>query len=133
MKKLFNKKEQGFTLVELIVVIAIIGVLAVIVVPNFVGLTQKAKDGTVIANASVIAGAVNVYNALNPEDAITTLDPDSIGKINTAELWPTGLEASSTNENTKAAIEKIEFNNGVATVNVNNVEIIEDDESEDGK
>lgn len=44
MKKLFLKNEQGFTLVELMVVVAIIGILSAIAVPNFKKYQAKSKQ-----------------------------------------------------------------------------------------
>ncbi|MEG0823657.1 MAG: type II secretion system protein [Erysipelotrichaceae bacterium] len=45
------KNKSGFTLIELIVVIAILGVLALILVPNFMGYLQDAKKTTATSNA----------------------------------------------------------------------------------
>ena len=45
LQKLRNDKK-GFTLIELMIVVAIIGILALIAIPNFINLRQKAYDAS---------------------------------------------------------------------------------------
>jgi type IV pilus assembly protein PilA len=56
-----NQAEKGFTLVELLVVIIIIGILAAISLPNFMNQTAKAKQSEARQNVSLINKAQNVY------------------------------------------------------------------------
>ena len=49
MKKLFNKK--GFTIVELVIVIAVIAILAAVLIPTFSNIISDAKENAAIQNA----------------------------------------------------------------------------------
>ena len=45
-----NKKRKGFTIVELVIVIAVIGILSAVLIPTFAGLVQKSKDSALQQN-----------------------------------------------------------------------------------
>jgi type IV pilus assembly protein PilA len=58
---MFNRK--GFTLVELMIVVAIIGILAAIAIPNFVAMQYRAKRAEIPANVDGIKTAEIAYDA----------------------------------------------------------------------
>lgn len=61
MKK--HRYGRGFTLIELMIAIGIVGVLAGISLPVFIDMLEKAKEGATRGNISAIMGAVRIYNA----------------------------------------------------------------------
>jgi len=55
------KKNKGFSLIELLVVISIIGVLTTVLVMNFVGSRERARDAQKIQNLNSIKNALRMY------------------------------------------------------------------------
>lgn len=69
-----NKKRKGFTLIELIVVIAILGILAAILIPKFTGFQDRARSTQALVNAKNIATALDGYIAEGKTLSTTVTD-----------------------------------------------------------
>jgi len=83
-----NNKQKGFTLVELMIVVAIIGILAAVAIPKFAQMLEKSREGATKGNLGAIKSAVSNYYADQqgnyPQTALTT------------DTWAAGLAASPT-------------------------------------
>lgn len=61
------KNRKGFTLIELMIVIAIIGILAAMAIPNFKKARESARQKACYSNIRVILGAIEMYNMDNSD------------------------------------------------------------------
>src|SRR3990167_3309876 len=60
-----NKRQQGFTIVELLIVIVVIGILAALVITTFTGIQQKARNTERQTDVKALHGQVEAYYAQN--------------------------------------------------------------------
>jgi prepilin-type N-terminal cleavage/methylation domain-containing protein len=58
---MIKMNKKGFTLVEIMIVVAIIGLLAAIAIPNFIKARETAQRNACIANLKQIQGAMQVW------------------------------------------------------------------------
>ena len=84
---MIRMNRKGFTLVEIMIVVAIIGLLAAIAIPNFVRARTRAQQEACIANLKQIEGAVQVWAIDNNQGSADT--PANWGVLTPAYLRTT--------------------------------------------
>ena len=84
-----GKNNKGFTLVELLIVVVILGIVATVTVFAVKGMTDKAKTNTCAADRKAVEVAVETYHANTGAYALTE-----------ADLVPSFLRAPSPNYTT---------------------------------
>ncbi len=108
-----NKAQQGFTLIELVVVIVILGILAVTAAPKFIDLQGDARGATLegvkaavetatagVHAKSLIAGNDTVVKASNPTVSVagSTIEIGSGWQDATADNFSDLLDIDTTND-----------------------------------
>jgi prepilin-type N-terminal cleavage/methylation domain-containing protein len=95
-----RKAKRGFTLIELMIVVAIIGILAAIAIPKFADLIRKSNEGATRGNLGAVRSALSIYygdmEGQYPDDAnALTVNQKYLRAIPTAKMPPFHSDANS--------------------------------------
>ena len=82
------RKNKGFTLIELVVVIAVLGILAGIAIPRYMEMQEEARGAQVIANLRTIESAATLYATKNGELPRRISPTDNSGNYDASPLVP---------------------------------------------
>ena len=97
LQKLKKHSDKGFTLIELMIVIAIIGILAAIAIPNFISYRRRGYNAAANADIKNAYTAVQAYFSDYPTGTVdTTVLTNSYGYVSTASVTVT-INTATTN------------------------------------
>ncbi|MGK0499033.1 MAG: MSHA pilin protein MshB [Oceanicoccus sp.] len=118
---MFKQKQTGFTLVELVIVIVLLGILAAVALPRFLDVTDQAKDASLegvsggFSTGAALAKAQWIADGNSIGDADREVVMDGVSAFMNVNGWPANTTGGldSTNPDTQSPAECLQVWNYV--------------------
>lgn len=108
-----RKKQSGFTLIELVIVIVILGILAVSAAPRFINISTDANvsalqsmGAAIKSTASIVRAKATIQGVEQMASALVDLDGDGVGDIATVYGYPQASRVNGLSTNLDADFEE---------------------------
>lgn len=110
-----KRNSRGFTLVEILIVVIILGILAAIVIPQFTNASNDARNSSVASTLQTLRGQIELFKI---QHADTPPTAGSLATVLTGKTNPTDVAAANTNGTLGPYVQSFPTNpaNGWATV-----------------
>ena len=72
-----HRRKSGFTLVEILIVVIILGILAAIVIPQFTEASSDARESSLTSNLQTMRSQLELYKVQHNDDYPSGVDPDA--------------------------------------------------------
>ncbi len=103
-----RKNDAGFTLIELMIVMAIIGVLAVVAIPSYVGAVRQAREAVLKEDLHVMRSAIDSYTADKQKAPQSLQDLVTDGYLRSIPVDPMTRAADSWQTETSDAMNSVD-------------------------